>query len=226
MMSCLGFAAGELQKREDLSLRDLRQFSRAAMLAGLTLSLGMAAALSTTPADAQQYRLYNTKIVVHNAGDAQPQESNEQPPDSENSGPATGSADLQVISGPSQATGTITVTVPGYVDGKNTQFPIDVKFDAKFDLRGEAATPNIAIGANALGRPAHEGRGDPGPWLEPGSYNLSLVLPVQTSFGDEFIGTIAAEGTTTQRTINVKCHMAIYGQASNCELTFYYLEEE
>jgi hypothetical protein len=195
------------------------------MLAGLTLSLGMAAALlSVAPADAQQYRLYNTKIVVHNAGDAQPQETNEQPPDSDNPGPATGSAELQLIAGPSQATGTITVTVPGYVDGKNTQFPVDVKFDAKFDLG--STTTNIAIGANALGRPKDDAKGDPGPWLEAGTHNLSFVLPVETSFGDEFIGTIAAEGTTTQRTINVKCHMAIPGHSSSCEMTFFYLEEE
>lgn len=203
-----------------MSLGNLRHFSRERMAAGLTLSLGIAVALlSATPADAQQYTLYKTKIVVHTFGDPQPQEVVKE-------GSPNESFDLQVISGMSQATGKVTVTVPDAVGAKHDQFTVNVKLDADFDLRGEAPTTNIAISANAMGRPAHKGKGDPEPWLMPGPYTLSLDLPVQTTFADEFIGTIVEEGTTTQRTINVKCHIGIVGAASSCDLTFYYLEEE
>lgn len=118
------------------------------------------------------------------------------------------------------AKGTVTVQIPTRIASDQESFSIAARLSGSWSLK--ATTTNVNLGLNVAGVPRSQAKGDPGPWLEPGSHSLVLENRVETSLGGNQVVRKWSEGGKRFCSLQVLGHVGVVQTLSGFRMTFVY----
>lgn len=183
---------------------------RLSPLLGPALSVFLLSALAGAQT---HYKLVRTDVVTHIAG--------KQPVTSVQQG---GVKTLEIVTNEAGflSRGNLNVGLPDKIDSDKETFTVRARLETTWTLKN--TTTNINSGLSIMGVPKSEGRGDPGPWLNPGSQTMNLELSVETSMGPNGFVRKWVENGKNYRSFELAGHTGVVQTLSGFKLTYVYEE--